>query len=142
MPEKRVTAEQRRIVVERAGGCCEYCRSQERFATESFSVEHIIPRNLGGKTNLENLALACQGCNGHKYISTHGYDPVSERRIGLYHPRRDQWNSHFKWNDDFTLVIGLTPAGRATLETLKLNREGLVNLRRVLYEAGKHPPEE
>jgi len=38
------------------------------------------------------------------------------------------------------LIIGLTPTGRATVEVLKLNREGLVNLRQVLYAAGKHPP--
>ena len=65
MPEKRVTAEQKQAVLERARGCCEYCKSQARFATQSFSIEHIIPRQLGGETTLDNLALACQGCNNH-----------------------------------------------------------------------------
>jgi len=46
------------------------------------------------------------------------------------------------WNEDFTLIIGLTPTGRATVETLQLNREGLVNLRRLLYAMGEHPPAE
>jgi hypothetical protein len=32
--------------------------------------------------------------------------------------------------------------GRATVEALRLNREGLVNLRRILYAAGEHPPAE
>ena len=41
MPEKRVTAEQKQAVLERAHGCCEYCKSQARFATQSFSIEHI-----------------------------------------------------------------------------------------------------
>ena len=70
MPEKRVTAEQRQAVLERARGCCEYCKSQVRFATQSFSIEHIIPRHAGGETTLDNLALACQGCNNHKYTKT------------------------------------------------------------------------
>ena len=35
-------------VVERAQGSCEYCRSQARFATQSFSIEHIIPQSKGG----------------------------------------------------------------------------------------------
>jgi hypothetical protein len=48
----------------------------------------------------------------------------------------------FAWNADFTLIIGLTPTGRATVETLQLNREGLVNLRRVLCAMGEHPPSE
>lgn len=59
MSEDRVTNEQRRIVVARAKECCEYCRSQVKFATQSFSVEHIAPRYKGGKTILENLALSC-----------------------------------------------------------------------------------
>jgi hypothetical protein len=140
MPEIRVSAEQRRIVTERANNCCEYCLSQNRFATEAFSAEHIIPRFLGGETDIKNLALACQGCNGHKHIRIRGYDPVSGNEVPLYHPRRQKWDAHFRWNDDFTLIIGLTPTGRATVETLKLNRDGLVNLRQVLYGAGKHPP--
>ena len=39
-------------------------------------------------------------------------------------------------------MIGLTPTGRATVETLRLNREGVVNLRRILFLVGLHPPEE
>ncbi len=140
MPEPRVTAAQRRRVIERAAHCCEYCVCQAKFATQSFSVEQIIPRSLGGSTELDNLALACQGCNGHKYAKIEGYDVVSQGYAPLYHPRKDRWNEHFKWSDDFTLIIGLTFIGRATVETLHLNREGVVNLRQVLYALGKHPP--
>ena len=140
MPERHVTAQQKSIVVERARGCCEYCRSQVRFATQSFSIEHIVPRSRDGKTTLDNLALACQGCNNHKYTKMEGHDPVTGDIVLLYHPRRQRWRDHFAWNEDFTLIIGLTPTGRATVETLRLNREGLVNLRRVLYAMGEHPP--
>lgn len=38
--------------------------------------------------------------------------------MSLYHPRLQQWGEYFAWNDDFTLVIGLTPTGRATVEAL------------------------
>src|SRR5207302_5439782 len=69
MSKKRVSAKLRRQVEEGAHGCCEYCRSQSRFATESFSAEHIIPRIRGGKTTLENLAHSCQGCNNYKYAN-------------------------------------------------------------------------
>lgn len=71
MLEKRITAQQKRAVFERAEGCCEYCRSQVRFAVQPFSIEHIVPRSRGGKTNMDNLALACQGCNNHKYTAVH-----------------------------------------------------------------------
>lgn len=141
MRKSRVTARQRRLVVEQAQGCCEYCLSQVRFSTQSFSVEHIISQDKGGKTAVENLALSCQGCNNHKYTKTDGYDPVSRQYVLLYHPRQQQWGEHFAWNDDCTLIIGVTATGRATVETLHLNREGVVNLRRLLYMAQKHPPQ-
>jgi len=139
MPNKRVTTKQRKRVIERARGCCEYCRSQLDYATQSFSVEHIAPRTRGGKTELDNLAFACQGCNGHKYTKTAGYDSVSNQFAPLYHPRQQKWRNHFRWNNDFSLIVGVTPTGRATVDTLQLNRHGVQNLRHVLYAMGKHP---
>ena len=55
----------RRVVVERAAWCCEYCRSQARFCPDPFVVEHVVPRSGGGLDDLSNLAFACQSCNGH-----------------------------------------------------------------------------
>lgn len=49
MPPEKVPIGIRRVVVARAGGYCEYCRCLERFATESFTVEHIIPRVITPK---------------------------------------------------------------------------------------------
>ena len=91
---------------------------------------------------MDNLALACQGCNNHKHARIQGYDPVTGDIVPLYHPRQQQWRDHFAWNEDFTLIVGLTPAGRATVEALRLNREGPINLRRILYAKGEHPPAE
>lgn len=142
MSESRVTAQLKKIVAERAQGCCEYCRSQARFAIQPFSIEHIIPRSQGGKTTLDNLALSCQGCNNHKYNKIAGREPVSGDIVPLYHPRQQQWSDHFGWNDSFSLIIGLTPTGRTTVEALQLNREGVVNLRRILYVMAEHPPVE
>jgi 5-methylcytosine-specific restriction endonuclease McrA len=85
MPNKRVTVKQRASVAKRAHNSCQYCRSQVDFATQSFSVEHIIPRSEGGKTELENLAFACQGCNGHKYTNR---TYVKFRSIWICHSER------------------------------------------------------
>lgn len=140
MPDKRVTTSQRQIVAERARDCCEYCQSQARFATQSFSVEHVRPRSQQGETILDNLALACQGCNGHKHTKIEGYDAVTKEVVPLYHPRKDKWAAHFQWNEDYSLIVGISPTGRATVGVLQLNRDGLVNLRRILYQMGEHPP--
>lgn len=93
-------------------------------------------------TDTENLAFACSGCNAHKYNKIHGFDPLSSEVASLFHPRQDRWQDHFAWNADFTLIVGITPTGRATVETLCMNREGAVNLRRLLHATGAHPPEE
>jgi hypothetical protein len=140
MPDERVTTAQKRTVTERARGCCEYCQSQARFSTQSFAAEHIISRYAGGETTLDNLALSCMGCNSHKHTKTHAIDPETGQDVPLFHPRRQNWSDHFAWSEDFTLVIGQTPIGRATIETLHLNRSELINLRRVLYAVGEHPP--
>lgn len=140
MSKLRVSAKLRRVIAERACDCCEYCLSQAYFSTQSFSVEHISPYVKGGKTEPDNLALSCQGCNNHKHIRTDGIDPISGGIVPLYHPRQQKWSDHFIWNNDYSLIIGLTPTGRATIEILRLNRNGLINLRRLLYSVKKHPP--
>jgi len=63
MPKDYIPVALKRLVFDRAKGCCEYCRSQARFAIESLVIEHVIPTSRNGDTIAENLALACQGCN-------------------------------------------------------------------------------
>lgn len=113
MSESKINIQIRQAVRLRAKGCCEYCRSQEKLASQSFSVEHIQPISKGGKTALDNLALACQGCNNHKYNKTEGQDPVSGEIISLYHPRQQNWHEHFTWNDDYTIIdwVGCSGGG-------------------------------
>ena len=142
MPRQRVPLSLRRLVIRRARGCCEYCRAQERFSPEAFSVEHIVPRSAGGPTVESNLALSCQGCNNHKAIRTIAFDPETGLGASLFNPREEKWVEHFTWSEDYTTVRGATPTGRATVAALKLNRHGLVNMRRVLYAMGEHPPVE
>lgn len=130
----------RSFVQDRAQGCCEYCLAQEKFSHDPFSVEHIIPVIKGGGDDPENLAWSCLGCNNFKFTATIAYDLLTGQMVPLFNPRKDLWNDHFRWSIDFSWVIGLTPSGRATIDRLRLNREGLVNMRKVLAEAGKHPP--
>ena len=140
MSERHVSAELRRFVADRAKQCCEYCCAQFRYSADSFTLDHITPRSLGGLTAAENLALSCHGCNQHKATRTTAFDPVTDSTVALFHPRQQHWEEHFTWNDDFTLLLGVTPTGRATIVALQLNRLGLVNLRRALYAIGEHPP--
>lgn len=140
MSRRRIPREVREFVAERAGFCCEYCRSQEDYGTESLSVEHIIPIVRGGSDVVSNLAYSCQGCNNKKHTAMTALDVMTGREVRLFHPRRDDWNKHFVWSDDKTRIIGLTAIGRATIARLELNRQGVVNLRFALIQIGRHPP--
>lgn len=126
---------------ERAKGICEYCRSNSSYSESPFENDHIIPSVIAGSDEAENLAFSCRGCNGRKLGFTNGIDPLSGRNIRLFDPRNDDWYAHFSWSADFTLIIGLTGVGRATVNRLALNREGLINQRKVLAAYGVHPPE-
>ena len=141
MPSERVPAALRRQVSARAGGRCEYCRCPAHFTNASFHCEHIQPHEAGGETTLDNLAWACPWCNAHKYTKTYAPDSQTGRVVLLFHPRRQRWSRHFAWSEDFMLIMGRTATGRATVETLHLNRPELLNLRRVLRAVGEHPPQ-
>ena len=135
-----ITKKQKEAIFERAGGCCEYCLSLASFSSQPFSIEHIHPQHLGGGSDLDNLALSCQGCNGHKGKRTERRDPATTKILPLYNTRQHRGADNISWEDDLKIVIGITPTGRATIEVLHLNREGVVNLRRALRQIGVHPP--
>jgi 5-methylcytosine-specific restriction endonuclease McrA len=42
-------------------GCCQMCGTEERL-----SVDHIVPRHLGGDDNPSNLQVLCSSCNSSK----------------------------------------------------------------------------
>jgi len=130
---KKIPDRLRREVTVRANGFCEYCRADSDFSDSSFDVEHIVPISQNGKTEFENLALSCHGCNLYKSNKTEAFDIVSAEISRLFNPRQDDWNEHFVWAKNYTLIVGLTSVGRAAVETLKLNRKGLLNQRKALY---------
>lgn len=142
MAKDRATAAQRRKILVRAKWRCEYCRTPEPFVPNPFAVEHIIPFSIGGKTRLNNLASACLACNGRKYDKVAGFDPLAQELAPLFNPRKQRWQDHFTWSEDALLIVGMTPTGRATAATLKMNHRKMVNLRRILVIAGLRPPKE
>jgi hypothetical protein len=131
----------KQLVFDRAGGLCEYCRSQARYAVDPFVMDHIQPVSRGGETIAENLALSCQTCNNYKYTKTEAVDPVTLKVVSLFNPRQMTWSEHFIWNENAEKMLGITPTGRATVALLQTNRDGVVNMRRVLTLMNEHPPE-
>lgn len=66
MTSSSISAELRKLVIQRASGCCEYCRIHQDFSIYTHEVDHIIAVKHGGETSADNLALSCLSCNRHK----------------------------------------------------------------------------
>jgi hypothetical protein len=135
-----ITREQRGLIRERAGDCCEYCRVAQDDRLSKFQVDHIIPLKHGGTDDTDNLCLACLKCNGFKGPNVAALDPETGEATRLYDPRRQQWDDHFQINPDATLT-GISPAGRATIIVLLINEESRVKQRRMAMLLGEYPCE-
>ncbi|PZV06384.1 MAG: hypothetical protein DCF22_23955 [Leptolyngbya sp.] len=51
----------RQQLIERHGSCCCWCK--KTLSLDELTIEHMNPKSLGGRNNLENLRLACRPCN-------------------------------------------------------------------------------
>jgi hypothetical protein len=140
MSSRYISDALRKVVAARAQNRCEYCRCSADVTTETFSVEHTYPYSLGGGNTLENLAWSCIGCNSFKGARIQAIDPLTAQLVPIFHPRQQVWDEHFAWSSDYCEVIGQTPTGRASVVALRLNRQGVVNLRCLLVPVGLHPP--
>jgi HNH endonuclease len=140
MPKIAISTTLREAVVFRASKCCEYCKSQDKYSPTSFTIDHILPESMDGTSDFENLAYACFLCNRLKSNKLKAFDAITEKWVLLFNPRKNAWNEHFLWNEDATLIIGISVIGRCTVNELKLNREKLIEYRNCIIPFGTHPP--
>ena len=128
----------RRLVVRRAGNRCEYCQLSQIGQEATFHIDHIIPEAAGGKTDEDNLALACVSCSLRKEARETGFDTETSKHVALFHPRRDLWKEHFRWHG--VTAEGISDKGRATITVLKMNREPILAIREEETLRKRHPP--
>jgi hypothetical protein len=127
-----IDAGTRRLVWNRAGGCCEYCRLQQyEEPVFSLHIEHLIPRQHLGSDHESNLALACHYCNNHKGPNLAAIDPQSGQMVELFQPRKHNWHDHFRFAG--AVITGASPVGRATVQLLRMNDQNRVDLRSVVH---------
>lgn len=63
LPQRRVTLNRRNLYA-RDQNRCQYCG--KHFGTKELSLDHVIPRSMGGEASWENLVCACMRCNVKK----------------------------------------------------------------------------
>ncbi|MCH9022660.1 MAG: HNH endonuclease, partial [Planctomycetes bacterium] len=56
LPKREVTLNRRNIYA-RDGSRCQYCG--KKYPTNELSLDHVVPRSLGGQSTWENLVCAC-----------------------------------------------------------------------------------
>jgi len=54
----------RRNIFARDKNSCQYCGKRQR--TSELSLDHVIPKSMGGKSAWENIVCACAKCNVKK----------------------------------------------------------------------------
>jgi 5-methylcytosine-specific restriction endonuclease McrA len=64
---------------------CQYCG--KRFAPKDLNLDHVIPRDQGGKTTWENIVCSCISCNSKKGNRT----PTEARMKLLKRPTAPRW---------------------------------------------------
>ncbi|MCI0394564.1 MAG: HNH endonuclease [Chloroflexi bacterium] len=141
MSKTRISKELRDRVAKSAKYRCGYCQTQEIVIGMPLVVDHIIPEKAGGRSEESNLWSACRRCNEYKGDQTTAIDPETGQEVPLFNPRTQAWSDHFFWDDNGTLIVGLTPIGRATVVALNLNNEYAVRSRRRWVSVGWHPPQ-
>lgn len=52
----------KREVLRRDNYTCQYCGKK----STNLTLDHVLPRHMGGQHSWENLAAACHACNRHK----------------------------------------------------------------------------
>ena len=133
-----VPEELARTVRARARGRCQYCFMHESLQGATFHIEHVIPQCKGGRSNLDNLVLACPGCNLRKASRINAVDPATGRQVKLFHPILQHWSEHFRFSR--YQIEGLTLDGRATVEALNFNQSRRQRIRQVEEAFGLYPP--
>ncbi len=131
MSSTYISAQLRRLVSDRAGNRCEYCRQPAGVSFLPHEIDHVIAEKHKGKTEADNLAYTCWRCNRHKGTDLSSLDPQTGQLSVLFNPRTQRRAEHFDVDNDS--IVGLTAEGRATIELLHLNsKERMDELRRWL----------
>ncbi len=63
LPKQSVKLNRRNIYA-RDHNACQYCG--KRFPTQELTIDHVVPRRLGGGNSWQNLVCCCVECNSRK----------------------------------------------------------------------------
>lgn len=94
---------------------CQYCGQDYHSRQCELTLDHVIPRYYGGKTNFENIVAACPSCNLEKshYMKM---KPMNKPRKPTYHQlvkklrmfpihvAHKSWIDYIGWEKELVIV--------------------------------------
>ncbi len=93
----------KREVLRRDDYTCQYCGQKISYLT----IDHVVPRHLGGRHSWENLVAACPTCNHRK-----GGRTLDQAQMHLLRPAREPpasaeylFGRHLRENEDWLPFI-------------------------------------
>lgn len=139
MSNTYIPAKLRREVIERAGACCEYCRTNSKAHSIDFAIDHVIAEKHGGETILDNLSYSCFWCNSYKGsdLSSVDWEGSTKIVVTLFNPREQKWDEHFRLDD--LEIKPLSAHERVTINLLHMNDSERIEERKLLLGLGLYP---
>ena len=86
-----------------------------RVSFNELTLDHVVPKSLGGKTNWTNMCTSCKDCNSNKgddyqitpkrkpYKPTY-YELLSRRRTLPIFIREQEWAQYIDWPEDLVRI--------------------------------------
>lgn len=94
----------RKAVFKRDRFSCQYCKKY--LKSGQVTVDHVIPKSMGGNSSFSNCVTSCYSCNNKKGSRTPEQanmllltQPVAPTGYIHYISEQDHW--HNEWNDFF-----------------------------------------
>lgn len=86
----------------RDNGKCQYCGI--KVSRDEKTMDHVIPKSQGGKTDFDNIVLSCSPCNakkGNKTVAQAGMrllsTPVKPKKLPMIFTMRVKKNAPESW---------------------------------------------
>lgn len=101
-------------MIDEADGSCYYCGADDR----KLSVDHVLPLSRGGPHSIENLVMACAGCDTRKANRT----PVEMSEYLLDDTRQYQRADDARFREALAPYLYLERYAKPYLSDLELGR--------------------
>jgi len=100
----------------RDGFECQYCGVDMKNSPNLLTLDHVLPKKLGGKTRWDNVVTACPKCNsekGHELVmkpKTKAYKPdiwelqTKRRKMPIFVPHIS-WIDFLQWHPSLVIML-------------------------------------